>query len=533
MRRALLIGSPALGLDVSLALERMADLLEQLDFETVEILAGDEATRETLLTKLEHWEVGGDDDCFVYYFGHAGQLCFVDRPPGERRFGAITTASDERGDAYGLILDVELSDLLTRLDMRCGSTSVVLDCCHSGELVRAGSGRALLLGMPTPAWASAALMRAEGALDHLALESSPRIARLMAASPMREAHSFADERGGRTLGHLTRAFVDVLLEVGEGWERLTWDAVAHAVRERVIATLGMESQWVCFAGPRERRLFSPERVEVPRTVGFVHDAGDRRRGWVRTGALTGTRCGDAWRVEGIDGAGVEVVVEGVELNRAQVVLREGETMPGAACWARSQLAAHDRGRRLLAFMQAPSESPLRWTWGRFGQQGERVVLGLESAELAWGERLWFGVEHLGSPPLPWFASIVFVDATGVAQLVSARAPDGIELVPGCFEVIGQRAGLSRSGFELRRPTSACDEPQEASLLLIACRRPIVLSHLVELGSAEWLGGWLGSATDEDVGAEREGVSAPVLASDGGTHHIRVRITSRRAPTDGR
>lgn len=88
MRRALLIGSPALGLDVSLALERMADLLEQLDFETVETLADDEATRDAVLTKLKHWEVGGDDDCFVYYFGHAGQLCFVDQPPDSRRLRA-------------------------------------------------------------------------------------------------------------------------------------------------------------------------------------------------------------------------------------------------------------------------------------------------------------------------------------------------------------------------------------------------------------------------------------------------------------
>lgn len=177
MRRAILIGSPALDLDVSFALARMHELLaERLGFDDISTLTDDQATRTALLSALEGWisTTAPTDDCLLYYFGHGGQLRFTDGPAAGHRFGIIATTPEFRGETHGSILDIELSAALARLDRRCGNVTALFDCCHSGELARSGKSRAIVPEQPTPEWALAALT--DPSTRDLAVESHPRSA---------------------------------------------------------------------------------------------------------------------------------------------------------------------------------------------------------------------------------------------------------------------------------------------------------------------------------------------------------------------
>lgn len=536
MRRALLIGSTALELPVTYALDRMRSELGRLEF-SLTPCAG--ASRDETLACLDRWisTTTPDDDCLLYYYGHAGQLRFTDlpSPSDEQRFGFLTTAPESRGDDYGRILDIELSTRLTRLDRRCANVTAILDCCHAGELVRSGDSRELIPAQPTPAWARMAFDRIAAERPSLAIGSHPRIARLTATTALRQAHTFAEERGGESLGHFTRAFIDTLASAGEDWSRLTWELFVHAVRERVFAALGMESQWVSFAGPRTRRLFSREEAELQRVVGFVVDAKRPTQGWLRAGLISGVHVGDRFDVLAptCDAPPLEGEVVEVEINRARLAL-SGEARALTHCCAaltHPLLSTSARASRLpRTGGQAP---PLRFTWGLIDEDGGLTELPLRPTEIDCDARLWLRVAHLGAPPLPWFVSVVLIDPTGQALLLNSHAPEGLELMPDSVEHLGLRHGRAQPGLSL--PSLHTHQPATATLLLLACRRPIELAHLVDvqppdLAEALTLQG-LDDAPDTERSESR--LQPPVLAKDWHAQAIELRLRPCHAAADAR
>jgi hypothetical protein len=171
----------------------------------------------------------------------------------------------------------------------CGNVSAILDCCYSARTVRDPLWRL----HESPEWLRELAEQTEGrAVDHLlSVTGHPRIVRLAASSSLRTTYPDIHPEGH--LGRLTRLFTEAVRATGLQPERLTWDALAHHVREQAIWRLGCEEQWVSLIGPRQRLLFSRREIELPRTVGFV-PRDDGPGGWIRAGTLQGVRVGDEW-----------------------------------------------------------------------------------------------------------------------------------------------------------------------------------------------------------------------------------------------
>jgi hypothetical protein len=118
MRRALLIGVPAPGLDVTLAIERLSSVLIRAGF-SIESRVGEQATRKAVLNHLESLvrNCEPDDAYVIYYFGHGGRIRFAGV---DEVFGYVTCHAQ---GGFEAVLDRELSDLLTQLDAHCGNVT--------------------------------------------------------------------------------------------------------------------------------------------------------------------------------------------------------------------------------------------------------------------------------------------------------------------------------------------------------------------------------------------------------------------------
>jgi hypothetical protein len=327
MKHALLVGVPDMGRQDGLRpapnLVMMKDLLRDLGGWTVSECSGDATRREDVLRALDAMldACGPEDTCLFYFFGHGGVVRFsgLAGDLGRRPVFYLATLRPEGSPRVG-VLDVEISAALSRLDQICGNVTAILDCCHAASIVRDGE-------IPTitpPAWVAALDLQKE-ARDHLlAVESHPRIVRLFGSSSLRSA--YAQRRPDGHHGRLTKGFVQVLREAELRCDRLSWDAVAHRVREQTSLSLGTEDQRVVLAGPRQRLLFSQRTTTLPRSTAYMpgEEAG---RGWLRAGLLQGVEVGDRWGIAALTlGDDLEprfitdAEVQRVELDRCEVTL---------------------------------------------------------------------------------------------------------------------------------------------------------------------------------------------------------------------
>jgi hypothetical protein len=324
MKHALLVGvadAAPEGLRPGPNLAAMTTLLRDLGGWTIIECAGNTSTREdvvqALVAMVDACRPG--DACLFYFFGHGGVVQFsgLSGELGKHPVFYIATLRPAGSPMVG-VLDREISAALTRLDSICGNVTAILDCCHAASIVREDG----IARIPAPAWVMA-LDRGELELE-LAVVSHPRIVRLFGSSSQRLA--YAQRRPDGHHGRLTMAFVDVLREAELRCDRSSWDAVAHRVRERVSLDLGTEDQRVVLAGPRERLLFSPRTVALPRSAAFM-PSGEATWGWLRAGLLQGVELGDRWGIAALTLGDdleprfvAEASVRRVELDRCEVSL---------------------------------------------------------------------------------------------------------------------------------------------------------------------------------------------------------------------
>lgn len=427
-KRAILIGVPGGGINVDLAIERLTPVLHALGF-SVAHCQGTAATRDGILAGLDELIAASEpgDAALIHYFGHGGRVQFTDHD-SDRVFGYVTCSKTVRGVFEG-VLDLELSDRMTQLDARCGNVTVMLDCCFSGELVRASDDAS---GPPVshrreaaPDWVRTLAREQAPNKADLALDSHPRIVRLCAASPKREG--FAAMRGGRNIGRLTEALLAALEEIGDDWPKLCWATLGHRLREHVVDALAMEGQWVALAGPQARRLFSEQTIELPGSVGFL-PGDDPLQGWLRAGWQQGVMVGDRWgivdpRVHG----GVQVLAEAevtkVDRNRAELrllapspsalrlgmpaivlALREPmlvagmqDSQLGGSAWLRGSSDAETHVRRDGDFLviESPSHAP-----ARVADERDAIVL-LEDRARVHALRRSLATQEPSECPLAW------------------------------------------------------------------------------------------------------------------------------------
>lgn len=503
MKRALLVGVPDLGkadgLRPAPSLAAMTALLEDLGGWQITTLAEGSTGREHVLAALDAMlaACGPHDTCLFYFFGHGGVVRFTPLPGplGARPVFYLATLRPPGTPMIG-VLDVELSDALTRLDQICGNVTAILDCCHSASIMRGG----VIPEIAPPPWLTARAPQERQQPRVLAVESHPRIVRLFGASSLR--HAYPEHRPDGHCGLLTKYFVEVLREAELRCHRLTWDAVAHRVREQASLARGMEDQRIVLAGPRQRLVFSSQTIAPPSSAAYM-PSGEPGWGWIRAGVLQGIERGDRWAITSLalgDDLEPQVLTEAevqeVELDRCTVTLSVpwSHLRPGASALLLGfdRLEARAKADRLLSSLvandaTATRDGTLRWRWGRLGAQQRPHALGSSSDEhqeiprLHIDDRIWIELNHRGYPPPHWFVSVVLLDADGRLVVLNTREPEGMEVAPGVSARLGLRGGSEQQGLPVSWPLGVPPQrPCRSTLLVLASRRPIALGHLVHL-----------------------------------------------------
>ena len=338
MKHALIVGVPERAktgeLEPVASSTAMAALLRDLGGWSVTECTGGDATRSRVREALNAMVSAcmPGDACLFYFFGHGGVVKFSDLRSdlGNRAVFYLATLRPFGSRQRTGLLDVELSDTLTRLDQICANVTAIIDCCHAAEMARDD----WVPTVPPPPWVVEVDERYDGRDATpllLAAEGHPRVVRLFGSSSLRHAYATRTPEG--LYGLLTQSFVETIRECGLRCDRLTWDAVAHRARERASHRRGMEEQRVVLAGPRHRLLFSTATAPVPRSAAFI-PADAPGRGWIRAGLLQGVREGDRWGLAALELDETlhhrfltEAEVVRVELDNCEVQLSETSLRP--------------------------------------------------------------------------------------------------------------------------------------------------------------------------------------------------------------
>ncbi|HTJ39547.1 MAG TPA: caspase family protein [Dactylosporangium sp.] len=302
-RKALLIGSDYGDLrGVRNDLRVMTVALEGRGFD-VRRCEPPHSTRDGILTAYEKLiaDVEPGDAVVVFYSGHGGRVEARPFDAGDALDGAgyrpmdlqfiVPLDFDEGGsDDFRGITSVELSLLQLRLTRITQNVTVILDCCHSGQMSKYYDQRPRTV-------ASQPYRRVRDHIDRLAAgglnvqdwrsEGNRHAVRVVACAPQQTAAEYPGI-GGEWIGALTEALTLTLTEVGE--DEVTWSIVMDRVRRRLGDRAFRQRPEA--EGPYDRKLFSTE-TDDPLTSLPVTPAGrDDIRARLGCAPLLGVQTGD-------------------------------------------------------------------------------------------------------------------------------------------------------------------------------------------------------------------------------------------------
>ncbi len=260
---------------------------------------GEPPTLDRLLAALARLcdEARPGEQVLIQFSGHGTRLrtAFPELKGGEHGFDEALVPCDGAAPEAPLLLDVHLALVLWRLAERGAVTTLVLDCCHSGGLVRqapgvgvrcaealVGARRPLAAGPFERADLAAAWERwrpaAESPLRHWGEATgwlpAPRRYVLLAACLAAESAHEMPAGDGRHHGALTRFLLAALAHPHPG---LTWEGLAGQVRAAVQGEF--RDQHPHAEGEVGRRVFGGElpRPRPAVDVLEVTDGGRRLR----------------------------------------------------------------------------------------------------------------------------------------------------------------------------------------------------------------------------------------------------------------
>jgi hypothetical protein len=339
-RRALLIGSQTHGLEgVEADVERMAHTLASRNFD-VTTCTGPAATRAGIVAAYARLisEAGPSDSVCVYYSGHGGRV--ANRFPTGPRFLQYLVPTDHGPGSFRGVMSFELSALLAQLTAKTPNVTVILDCCHAGQMSRGEpTGQTSLVAKAisdslTEDHIAALVSQArahEGSSD---AESNRFAIRLLATEP--HVSAYEEKRDGVAGGIFTKALLAVLAERGE--RPSSWGSVMLEVRELVMQRKAEQRPDV--EGPRRRLLFGLSQQPDERAIPLFFEGTDALlRGGALAGAVPGSRFG--------------VMPAGSERYEADAALGEAVVTESLGSTSRVELRVTDplrpRERGLLAF----------------------------------------------------------------------------------------------------------------------------------------------------------------------------------------
>jgi hypothetical protein len=259
-------------------------------------------------------------------------------------------------------------------------------------------------------------------------------------------------------------------EVATRGTKVSWHALAHRVRGRVITSAGSEHQWVVASGPCERVLFSRDSIADTAAVGFVVT---REQAWLRVGGLQGSLVDDQWTLHDLDERVLaHARVCGVELNRSVLELdrplapdepREGHArLVRAASPTRVALAAPLAARHAAQLADSP------WLCLDTRQPQAELACDGERVELRDHDPRW--------PPLvldDFEAAIELLEDRARARRLLALSPRGHELL----RITGLPARLCANDPLVLQLACAPDVPDPLYVALVLIDR---LGHARQL-----------------------------------------------------
>ena len=306
-RRALIMGSGIGGLTgVANDLEMTETWLASHGFE-VDRRCDDTASRDGMLDGLQRLvrdsRIG--DVAVIYYSGHGGYM--YGNPD---RTWSPTTAAVPNSYQYLVPTDhvarqrfrgifrVELSSLLRELAEKTRNITVILDCCHSTDMIREDELCSKSIIEPWSAGLGEHLewLRSEGYdLERLDELRNPFVVLLAACSVDESAYEYTRPRDHVRCG----VFTDFLLDAVNGRPSLrdvTWEDLIHEVTERVERW--KRTQRPEGSGPTWRRVFSEEER---RNLGALRLTRREDRWCLSGGGAVGVEIGDRYRIVGGSG----------------------------------------------------------------------------------------------------------------------------------------------------------------------------------------------------------------------------------------
>ncbi|EKJ71891.1 hypothetical protein FPSE_07894 [Fusarium pseudograminearum CS3096] len=275
-KRALLIGSPLELSAVDNDLDSIQSVLELHRFSTTRCCREGEnkyaATREGIFDAIDAFtkDTQKDDSVVLYYSGHGN---IAERAHDLQHQGNATTLDRWRlqfivpldfmdnvnGNRFKGITDFELSNKLVTLSQKTSNITLILDCCHSTRMARAGAA-VKSLNLDDYPWIAAHVRDTIDSghfsepLWSLGNPSVVRIAAAEATEPAWEDYIQStpqDQKKRKSV--LTEALVEALQHVASTNIRMSWDRVMLRVRDRVLAT--MPHQHPSISGPSNRFCF--------------------------------------------------------------------------------------------------------------------------------------------------------------------------------------------------------------------------------------------------------------------------------------
>ncbi len=352
--RALVLGSATGALTgVANDVAAMAGWLGSLGL-ALDVREGPDATRAGMLEGLDRLarEVRPGQAAVVYYSGHGGfsavgpESRFLGARLAPRAFQYLVPTDHDKHRAFRGIFRAELSWVIRAIEERTANVTVILDCCHSTDMVRDDD---LELKAVVEPWtegieAHVAWLEAQGhALERLPELRSPSLVLVAACEAARKAFEHTRAPDGLRCG----VFTDGLLEVAAALDdptRVPWDAVVRRVVARLRRLRSRQRPQV--SGPAFRCVLS-ERT-VPRTGALVLQGRPGQWG-LDGGEAVGVVVGDRYHVvDPLDGeathsrAEVEVAAVAGHAAELTVLSASGELEAGMIALPRAGGPEHQR-----------------------------------------------------------------------------------------------------------------------------------------------------------------------------------------------
>ncbi|KXG51530.1 Peptidase C14, caspase catalytic [Penicillium griseofulvum] len=301
-KHALLIASPFGDLEgPENDVEMISKVLQKRGFQAYQC-CGSAATRDGIRSAWQDLisRISADDTVVIYYSGHGGEALSVkaaDQDSGQpRRLQFIVPMGYKEvpGEFHG-ISEEELSQWLLDTTAKTQNVTVILDCCHSGRMVRDSRyvKNARRRNLPTTIYDNIAAhiqtLQEKGLLrERTLLGDNPHAVRIAAAAPWESAYEYEND-SGMQLGALTEALVRVI-EESDG-DHISWRTVMLRVQE--LVNMSFPQQHPRVEGPHSRFLFSLDGRD---STSLLIKQEDNNIAIIKAGRVAGVREKNAYAV---------------------------------------------------------------------------------------------------------------------------------------------------------------------------------------------------------------------------------------------